>query len=158
MRLDPHRRVAEGFCEVVKACPLSEGGAPHHGQPGEGPLDWPRLRPSHVAIDDATRLAYVQVLEDEQQGAAMGFLNRAVPCFIRPGHGLPAGDVGQRPCLRLTQLCQGLRGPWSTTHQHQAGHPLNQGQCRMLYGAPVPGKALRDGSKNPQSDLIIFDS
>lgn len=39
----------------------------------------------HVAIDDATRLAYVEVLEDEQQGTAIGFLSRAVAWFNGQG-------------------------------------------------------------------------
>lgn len=40
---------------------------------------------AHVAIDDATRLAYVEVLEDEQQGAALGFLSRTVAWFNGQG-------------------------------------------------------------------------
>jgi transposase InsO family protein len=32
----------------------------------------------HVAIDDATRLAYVEVLEDEKAATAVGFLRRAI--------------------------------------------------------------------------------
>ena len=32
----------------------------------------------HVAVDDATRLAYVEVLADEQQATAIGYLSRAV--------------------------------------------------------------------------------
>jgi len=39
----------------------------------------------HVAIDDATRLAYVEVLADEQQGRAIGFLSRAVAWFNGQG-------------------------------------------------------------------------
>lgn len=39
----------------------------------------------HVAIDDATRLAYVEVLVDEQQGTAIGFLSRAVAWFNGQG-------------------------------------------------------------------------
>ncbi len=35
----------------------------------------------HVAIDDATRLAYVEVLEDEQATTAVAFLRRAVAHF-----------------------------------------------------------------------------
>ena len=35
----------------------------------------------HVAIDDTTRLAYVEVLPDEQQGTAIGFLSRALAWF-----------------------------------------------------------------------------
>jgi hypothetical protein len=37
----------------------------------------------HVAVDDATRLAYVEVLEDEKGATAAGFLRRAVAFFGR---------------------------------------------------------------------------
>jgi transposase InsO family protein len=39
----------------------------------------------HVAIDDVTRLAYVEVLVDEQQATAIGFLSRAVAWFNGQG-------------------------------------------------------------------------
>jgi transposase InsO family protein len=39
----------------------------------------------HVAIDDATRLAYVEVLGDEKAATAIGFLRRAVAFFERHG-------------------------------------------------------------------------
>jgi transposase InsO family protein len=39
----------------------------------------------HVAIDDATRLAYAEVLSDERAGTAVGFLRRAVAFFRRYG-------------------------------------------------------------------------
>jgi transposase InsO family protein len=39
----------------------------------------------HVAIDDATRLAYVEVLEDEKAVTAVGFLRRAVANFAAFG-------------------------------------------------------------------------
>jgi transposase InsO family protein len=39
----------------------------------------------HVAIDDATRLAYVEVLGDEKAVTAIGFLRRAVAFFERHG-------------------------------------------------------------------------
>jgi transposase InsO family protein len=35
----------------------------------------------HICIDDATRLAYVEVLEDEKASTAVGFLRRAVAHF-----------------------------------------------------------------------------
>lgn len=35
----------------------------------------------HICVDDATRLAYVEVLEDEQARTAIGFLRRAVAHF-----------------------------------------------------------------------------
>jgi len=39
----------------------------------------------HVAIDDATRLAYVEVLADEQKPTVIGFLSRAVAWFNGQG-------------------------------------------------------------------------
>ena len=39
----------------------------------------------HIAIDDATRLAYAEVLADEQATTAIGFLRRAVAFFRRHG-------------------------------------------------------------------------
>ena len=39
----------------------------------------------HVAIDDATRLAYVEVLDDERALTAIGFLRRAVEHFASYG-------------------------------------------------------------------------
>ena len=39
----------------------------------------------HIAIDDATRLAYVEVLADEKATTAIGFLHRAIAFFARHG-------------------------------------------------------------------------
>ena len=39
----------------------------------------------HVAIDDCTRLAYVEVLDDEQGTTAAGFLTRALAWFAQQG-------------------------------------------------------------------------
>jgi transposase InsO family protein len=39
----------------------------------------------HIAIDDATRLAYAEVLHDEKAVTAIGFLHRAIAFFKRHG-------------------------------------------------------------------------
>ena len=39
----------------------------------------------HIAIDDCTRLAYVEVLPDEKAATAIAFLRRAVAFFGRYG-------------------------------------------------------------------------
>ena len=39
----------------------------------------------HVAIDDATRPAYVEVFADEQKATTIGFLARAVGWFYEQG-------------------------------------------------------------------------
>jgi len=44
-----------------------------------------RLRPCRRCNDDANRLAYLEVLADDQHSTAMSFLCRAVGCFNRQG-------------------------------------------------------------------------
>jgi len=45
----------------------------------------------HVAVDDATRLAYVEVLTDEQKPTVVGFLSRAIAWFN--GQGIVAAEL-----------------------------------------------------------------
>jgi len=45
----------------------------------------------HIAIDDATRLAYAEVLPDEKAATAIGFLGRAITFFER--HGMSVEEV-----------------------------------------------------------------
>jgi transposase InsO family protein len=39
----------------------------------------------HVAVDDASRLAYTEILPDERKASAIAFLERALACFARHG-------------------------------------------------------------------------
>lgn len=39
----------------------------------------------HVAVDDASRLAYTEILPDEKQDSALAFLVRALAFFVRHG-------------------------------------------------------------------------
>src|SRR5215211_2534855 len=56
----------------------------------------------HVCVDDATRLAYVEVLADEKATTAVGFLRRAVAFYAR--HGITAQRVmsDNGSCYRST--------------------------------------------------------
>jgi len=62
------------------------GGRSSRGVPGyqrkENQLGWEFV---HVCIDDATRLAYVEVLDDERAITAIGFLRRAVAFYLAHG-------------------------------------------------------------------------
>ena len=49
---------------------------------GKRPLGWDFV---HIAIDDATRLAYAEVLPDETAATAVEFLGRAIEFFARYG-------------------------------------------------------------------------
>ena len=50
----------------------------------------------HVAIDDCTRLAYVEVLDDEKATTAIGFLRRALSRSTPPRHHRRAAADRQR--------------------------------------------------------------
>ncbi len=56
-----------------------------HTTHGLGVAGWEFV---HIAIDDATRLAYAEVLTDERAETAVGFLRRAVGFFARHGFGV----------------------------------------------------------------------
>jgi transposase InsO family protein/transposase len=53
-----------------------------------GPAGWEFV---HVCVDDATRMAYVEVLEDEKAVTAVGFLKRAI-AFYR-SHGIAVAQL-----------------------------------------------------------------
>ena len=79
----------------VKKLGRIQGGAGHritgrkHYNPTRGPRGAARRTVGwefvHVCVDDATRLAYVEVLGDERARTAAGFLRRAVRFFARHG-------------------------------------------------------------------------
>ena len=67
---------------------LGRIGKPGHRVTGRGPgtrtvgIGWEFV---HVAVDDATRLAYVEVLDDERATTAVAFLRRAIAFFASYG-------------------------------------------------------------------------
>jgi hypothetical protein len=76
----------------------------------------------HVAVDDTTQLAYFEVLADEQKPTLIGFVNRALTWFIKPGSRVPSDDVGQWARLYLTRICQVVQGSLPQGHSNQAVH------------------------------------
>jgi transposase InsO family protein len=63
---------------------------PGHRVTGRGPSGWAGDRGHgwdyvHVAIDDYSRLAYVEVLPDQRRGSAIAFLERACAWFAERG-------------------------------------------------------------------------
>jgi transposase InsO family protein len=56
----------------------------------------------HVAIDDATRLAYAEVLADEKATTAVGFLNRALAFYRRHGITVERLITDNGPAYRAT--------------------------------------------------------
>jgi len=56
----------------------------------------------HVCVDDATRLAYVEVLDDEKAITAVGFLRRAMAFYSRHGITTQAVMSDNGACYRST--------------------------------------------------------
>ena len=131
LRAGPSRRPDPYRCQ--KACPLSQGRSSHHRQPPAGPLCWRRLRP----CPRGHRRRHAAGLRRGAGGRAAGHGD----WLPEPGCGLAqwprrqvsAGHDGQRSCLRLSQLCQGLQGLGQQAHPHQALHPSHQRQGRAVW-------------------------
>jgi transposase InsO family protein len=56
----------------------------------------------HVCVDDATRLAYVEVLSDEKATTAVGFLKRAITFYRRHGISVERVMSDNGACYRST--------------------------------------------------------
>ena len=63
----------------------------------------------HVAIDDATRLAYVEVLPDERRGSATAFLVRALRWFRARGVRVERVMTDNGSCYRSRLFAKALR-------------------------------------------------
>jgi transposase InsO family protein len=97
------RRAGELLHVDVKKLGRIEGGAGHraHGSRRRSPRGggWEFV---HVCVDDATRLAYVEVLDDEKATTAAGFLRRAVAFYRRHGIGVERVMSDNGSCYRST--------------------------------------------------------
>jgi transposase InsO family protein len=85
----------------------------------------------HVAIDDATRLAYAEVLSDEKATTAVGFLGRAIQFFERHG-------------ITVERVITDNGSPYKSTVHAIACHRLGVRHLRTRpYRPQTNGKAER---------------
>ena len=63
----------------------------------------------HVAVDDATRLAYVEVLDDERKATTTGFLLRALRWFRAQGIAVERVMTDNGSAYRSRRFAKGLR-------------------------------------------------
>jgi transposase len=83
----------------------------------------------HVCVDDATRLAYVEVLGDEKAATAIGFLR----LLRRPRHRGRAADDRQRLRLSLDRPLARVQGARDPPHPHPPLPAAHQRQGRALH-------------------------
>lgn len=87
----------------------SKRGQANRGPDGKRTAGWEFV---HVCVDDATRLAYVEVLQDETATTAVGFLRRAIAFYKRHGITTQAVMSDNGACYRSTIhafACRALR-------------------------------------------------
>jgi transposase InsO family protein len=107
----------------------------------------------HVAMDDATRLAYVEVLPDEQQGTAIGFLSRALAWFN--GQGVDCRQVmsDNGPAYisrRIAKACKVLGLKHIRTRPYT---PRTNGKAERFIQAPCKEWAYPCRSRTPLSGI-----
>lgn len=86
----------------------------------------------HVAIDDASRLAYTEVLADERQETAAGFLQRAVAWYARHGIRVQRILTDNGSCYRsklFAKTCRQLRVRHTFTRPYR---PRTNGKAERL--------------------------
>lgn len=106
----------------------------------------------HVCVDDATRLAYVEVLADERAVTAVGFLRRAVQWFASMGIAVERVMSDNGSCYRShahASACRGLgirhlfTQPYRPRTNGKAERFIQTLQNRWAYGAIYANSAER---------------
>jgi transposase InsO family protein len=119
------------------------------GKRGYGVAGWEFV---HVCVDDATRLAYVEVLADERGHTAAGFLRRAVEWFRSMGITVERVMSDNGSCYRShvhAQACHGLglkhlfTQPYRPRTNGKAERFIQTLQNRWAYGAIYANSAER---------------
>jgi transposase InsO family protein len=95
----------------------------------------------HVAVDDATRLAYVEVLLDETGPTAVGFLRRAIAFYNRHGIHVEAVMTDNGACYRSIAhavACRALRLHHYRTRPYR---PRTNGKAERFIRTLIAGWA-----------------
>ena len=106
---------------------------------GRGGVGWEFC---HVMVDDATRLAYVEILPDERGETAADYLRRALAWFAAWGQSR-AGDERRRLLLPIGGSPCGLPGARPAPSVHAPLPPAHQRQGRALHPDAAQGVGLR---------------
>jgi transposase InsO family protein len=105
----------------------------------------------HVCVDDATRLAYVEVLGDDKATTAAAFLRRAVAHFAAYGVQRPAGGDRQGLRLRLARARARLQEAPAQAPSHPPYRPRTNGKAerfiRTLLAGWAYGAIYRDSNE-----------
>jgi transposase InsO family protein len=125
------------------------------GQSSKRGTGWEAL---HVAIDDASRLAYTAILRDEKQESALTFLEQALAFFAR--HGVTVervmtdnGSAYKSRAFRAALAAQGIRHkrtrPYRPQTNGKAERFIQTSLREWIYGAAYTSSAERIAAMHP---------
>jgi transposase InsO family protein len=109
----------------------------------------------HIAIDDATRLAYVEVLADEKAATAVGFLRRATAHYAAYGitverlitdNGSPYRSAVHAIACRLLRIRHLRTRPYRPQTNGKAERFIRTLLAGWAYGAIYPSSAERQAA------------
>jgi len=105
----------------------------------------------HVCVDDATRLAYVEVLEDEKALTVVGFLRRAVRFYRRHGASVEAVMTDNGPGYRSAVHAIACRALGIRHLRTRPYRPQTNGKAerfiRTMLGGWAYGAIYRDSAE-----------
>ncbi|QFU15784.1 IS481 family transposase [Microvirga thermotolerans] len=125
------------------------------GQSAKRGTGWEAL---HVAIDDASRLAYTEILPNEKKDSALAFLNRALAFFARHGVGVERvmTDNGAAYKSHVFQAALAERGirhkrtkPYRPQTNGKAERFIQTSLREWIYGAAYASSAERSAAMKP---------
>jgi transposase InsO family protein len=97
----------------------------------------------HVCVDDATRLAYAEVLQDERGPTAAGFLRRAVEWFRSMGVAVERVMSDNGPCYRSTVHAVACRELGLRHLRTQPYRPRTNGKAERFIQTMLMGWAYK---------------
>ncbi len=105
----------------------------------------------HVCIDDASRVAFSQVMHDERKASAVAFLKAAVAYYASLGVTVERVMTDNGSCYSSHAFRRRLQRARPQAHPHQALHPQDQRQGRALHPDRAARMGLRARLSRPQT-------
>jgi transposase len=106
----------------------------HHG------IGWECV---HVCIDDASRIAFVQVWVDQRKESAVAFLEAAVAYYPKLGIRIERVMTDNGLVLSVKDVPSRLQTPRPSPNLHQTLHPEDQRKSRTLHSNRTARMGLR---------------
>jgi transposase InsO family protein len=111
----------------------------HHRREGRSKRGLTGWEYVHVCVDDATRLAYVEVLPDEKAPTAVGFLHRAVAFYAAHGVSVERVMSDNGACYRSTIHAFACRAMGLRHLRTRPYRPRTNGKAERFIPTPLAG-------------------